>query len=161
MSAWLATAYALLALGLAWTLAGGAAWKLRLPYIVLAPAVAFALWLGRPDPAGWPTTARTPAHAALVSAVVDEPDPSTGDPGRIYLWLDPGSGRPRAYSLPYSRRLHEQVQQALARVKKGEPVSVTRAARHGARGRAQAQRKLVSDVQFSRHPPQTLPPKVR
>lgn len=160
MSAWLAAAYAALALGLAWMLAGGAAWRWRVPYIVAAPALALGLWLARPDPAGWPTGARLPAHATLQWAVVDEPDPATSDPGRIYLWLDVGRAAPRAFSLPYSRSLHRQVQRALHSVQHGQSIAVRRrsaAAPH--RGSGSPGRRSV--VHFYPRPEVRLPPKTR
>lgn len=160
MSIWLVAAYAALALGLAWTIASGSSWWWRAPYIVAAPALAFALWLGRPDPAGWPTIAGIPAHATLQWALVDEPNPSTSDPGRIYLWLDVGATAPRAFSLPYSRALHEQVQHALDRVKRGQSIAVARAAAraHGSR-RSTAPGEQGSSLHFYAHPPVLLPPK--
>jgi hypothetical protein len=157
MSPWLAAAYAALALGLAWSLTGGARWARRIPFIVGAPALAVALWLGRPDPAGWPSSARMPAHAALVSAFVREPDPATSDPGRIFLWLDVGGKAPRAYSLPYSRALHERVQQALSRLARSQSVEVSRGrpARTGT-GRG---RSLRGGVRFVAGRPPQLPAK--
>jgi hypothetical protein len=134
VSAWLAAAYAALALGLAWSLTTAERWRRRVPFIVAAPALALALWLGRPDPAGWPSGARLPAHASLVSALVREPDPATSDRGRIFLWLDVGRKAPRAYSLPYSRALHEQVQQALARIARRQSVDVSNVRANGRRG---------------------------
>lgn len=159
MSAWLAAAYAALALGLAWSLAGSASWWRRAPYIVCAPPLALALWLGRPDPAGWPSSAKVPAHAQLVWAVVDEPDAAVGDRGHVYLWLDVGAAAPRAYVLPYSRKLHDQVQKAMSAVKHGQPIGVGRAAprRQHARARASGQQGAV--VRFYPHPPDLLPPK--
>lgn len=157
MSPWLAAAYGALALGLAWSLAGTASWRRRAPYIVCAPPLALALWLGRPDPAGWPSTAKVPAHAELVSAQIDEPDPAVSDPGHIYLWLDVGGTAPRAFVLPYSRKLHEQVQQALQAVKKGRPIGVERVAKGGGHGRSTPGRRSV--LRFYPHPPVVLPPK--
>lgn len=158
MSAWLAAAYAVLTLGLAWSLVGSASWWRRMPYIVCAPPLALALWLGRPDPAGWPSSAKVPAHAQLVWAEIDEPDAAVGDKGHIYLWLDVGAAAPRAFALPYSRTLHKQVQKAMTAVKRGQPMGVGRAATgsqrgaHGGGGRGAA-------IHFYPHPPQLLPPK--
>jgi hypothetical protein len=140
-------------------LAGDRAWRWRAPYIVLAPAVAVALWLWRPNTAGWPTTAHVPQHASLVWSVVREPDPSTSDPGRIYVWLDVGKDSPRAYSLPYTRALHKQVQGAMNAVAHGRPVEVsgTRTARRGSgRGHAGGRR---ATLHFYSQPRLLLPPK--
>ena len=158
MSAWLAAAYAVLALGLAWSLAGSSSWWRRAPYIVCAPPLALALWLGRPDPAGWPSSAEVPAHAQLVWAVVDEPDAAVGDKGHIYLWVDVGTAAPRAFALPYSRSLHRQVQKAMNAVKRGEPLGVGRSAPGRHRG-SHGEGGGAGRIRFYPHPPQLLPPK--
>lgn len=160
MSPWLAAAYAALALGLAWSLTGSASWWRRAPYIVCAPPLALALWLGRPDTAGWPSGATVPAHAQLVWASVDEPDPAVGDKGHIYLWLDVGAAAPRAYALPYSRTLHDQVQKAMNAVKRGQPMSVERDAPRS-RGHARTSGQRDPTIRFYPHPPDLLPPKTR
>jgi hypothetical protein len=159
MSPWLAAAYAVLALGLAWTLAGGGGWKRRVPFVVCAPALAFALWLDRPDPRGWPSPAALPAHASLVAARVDEPDPEASDPGRIFLWLDVGRAAPRAYAVPYSRSLHRQVQRALSHLQHRQSVEVSATSRRGRAGRGRGRRRLV--VRLYPHPPVQLPAKAR
>lgn len=159
MSAWLAFAYAALALGLGWSLAGGGDWRARAPYVVLAPALAIALWVGRPNPAGWPTAAGVPAHAMLQWALVDEPDPATSDPGRIYLWLDVGKRAPRAYALPYSRALHQQVQRVLKRVAHGQSVALGHTPARLARGLRQDSSGRRSVIRFYPHPLVRLPPK--
>ena len=158
MSPWLAAAYAALALGLAWSLAGSAPWRRRAAYIVCAPPLALALWLGKPNPAGWPTSSPIPKGSQLVWAEVDEPDPSVSDPGHVYLWLDVNGTAPRAYALPYSTRLHRQVLRALKAVKQGRPIGVARAV-HG-RGQGQAVPGTHHmQVRFYAHPPVVLPPK--
>lgn len=161
MSAWLAAAYAVLALGLGWVLAGGAPWRQRVPFIVAAPLLALGLWIGRPDPTGWPSREHVPAHSTLQWAVVDEPDPVTADPGHIYLWLDVGDGAPRAFALPYSRSLHEQVQHALASVQHGLPMGVARSAASGTRRGGRGSGGQRSVVRFYRHPHVRLPAKPR
>jgi hypothetical protein len=123
-----------------------------------APPLAFALWLGKPDPAGWPSAASFPKGAQLVWAQVDEPDPAASDPGHVYLRLDVGATAPRAYSLPYSRQLHEQVMRALKAVKQGRPMGVARVAHRGTRGQPVPGSHRMQ-VRFSEHPPVVLPPK--
>lgn len=157
MSPWLAAAYGALALGLAWSLTGTASWRRRAPYIVCAPPLALALWLGRPDPAGWPSAASIPKGAQLVWAQVDEPDPSVSDPGHVYLWLDVGGTEPRAYVVPYTRTLHQQVQKALQSVKRGRPMGVARTV--GGHGHGQATPGHRGEIRFYPHPPVVLPAK--
>lgn len=100
----------------------GRPWPLaaRVPLIVAAPWVAFAAWhLAQPSP-GWPAPRKPPRDSVFVAGVVREPDPATKDRGEIDLWLTPpGASRPRAYRLPYTRQLHEQVQQARDGAKHG------------------------------------------
>ena len=159
MTVWLASAYAALALGLAWLLAGVPSWRWRAAYIVAVPALALGLWLGKPDPRGWPTPATVPAHAALQWAVVDEPDPARSDPGRIYLWLDLGGNVPRAYSLPYSRSLHRQVEQALHKVGHGQSVALARTTSSARPGSAGSSPRRRTVIRLYPHPPLDLPPK--
>jgi hypothetical protein len=158
VSPWLAASYAALALGLAWSLTGSASWRRRVPYIVCAPTLALALWVGRADPAGWPSSAGVPAHAQLVWADVVEPDPAVSDPGHVYLWLDVGSAAPRAYVLPYTRQLHRQVQRALRSVRRGEPIAVGRPARTHGRSRHTSGANDGA-VRFYPHPQVVLPAK--
>ena len=94
--------------------------------IYLAIGIQFAL----PRFAGWPTFEDVPETAIVISVLVDEP--TQGNKGAIYLWLsglkedeseaidlDPRevfkvfpSREPRAYALPYSRKLHEKISKA-------------------------------------------------
>jgi hypothetical protein len=161
VSPWLAAAYGALALGLGWTLTAGPGWRRRVPYIVCAPALALALWLDRPDTAGWPSRARTPARANLVWASVDEPNPALSDPGHIYLWLDVGAAAPRAYSLPYSRPLQERLQRALQAIQRHRPVEVARTTgrpiRRQAGGRHASQQS--NSLRFRPGKAAMLPPK--
>ncbi len=69
---------------------------------------------------GWPTTREVPNQFYLHAVQVVEPE-------RIYLWgtdLDRGMGRtvPRAYGLPYSAKLHDKVNKAGRKLRKGLPV---------------------------------------
>lgn len=159
MTVWLASAYGALAVGLAWLVAGVPSWRWRATYIVAAPALALGLWLGRPDPRGWPTPATVPAHATLQWAVIDEPDPARSDPGRIYLWLDLGGTAPRAYSLPYSRSLHRQVEEALHKVGHGQRVALARTTSSAHAGRAGGTHERRTVIHLYPHPLQGLPPK--
>ena len=69
---------------------------------------------------GWPTKREVPGQFYLHAVQVAEPD-------RIYLWgtdLDHGMGRtvPRAYGLPYTAKLHDKVNKAARKLRKGLPV---------------------------------------
>ena len=69
---------------------------------------------------GWPTTREAPDQFYLHAVQVVEPD-------RIYLWgtdLERGLRHtvPRAYGLPYSAKLHDKVNKAGRKLRKGLPV---------------------------------------
>ena len=69
---------------------------------------------------GWPTERDVPRLFYLHGVLVEEPD-------RIYLWgtdLERGLGRtvPRSFSLGYTATLHDRVDDASRRLRKGLPV---------------------------------------
>lgn len=69
---------------------------------------------------GWPTTREVPDQFYLHAIQIEEPD-------RIYLWgtaFDRGMGQtvPRAYGLPYTAKLHDSVNKARRKLRKGLPV---------------------------------------
>ncbi len=71
---------------------------------------------------GIPNTDPLPERFVMLAAVVDEPTPKT--PGALYLWVNPLlEGKmvlaPRAYKLPYSRSLHEQINDGIKKGKDG------------------------------------------
>jgi hypothetical protein len=68
---------------------------------------------------GIPSTDALPPKFVMMGAVVQEPNAKT--PGLLYLWVSPISDsgpvlEPRAYKLPYSRKLHLQIEEG---IKKG------------------------------------------
>lgn len=69
---------------------------------------------------GWPTEREIPHQFYLHAVQVVEPE-------KIYLWgtdLDRGMGRtvPRSYGLPYTPKLHDKVNKAGRKLRKGLPV---------------------------------------
>jgi hypothetical protein len=102
------------------------AWAIALTLgFLIAGFAALQAMLGRP------TKAAPPALFQLHAALVNEPDRLSASKGAIYLWLstpaaegEPG-GPPRAYALPYSRALHEQVARMQERLHQGRPVEGT------------------------------------
>jgi hypothetical protein len=110
---------------------------------------------------GWPTQAAPPARFQLYAALVHEPDRTSPSKGAIYLWLSPRaadgkpSGPPRAYALPYSRALHEEVAHVQGRLQEGHPVEGTAGRRsdHYGLGTRSLQ------VELFEAPPVQLPPK--
>ena len=132
----------------------GYRWKLRIIAIVVAPLLAFALWQAAQPPHGWPTSQPVPKSADFLWGDIREPQ--AGDPGRIFIWLDVGVAQPRAFSLPYTRRLHQQVQAAMDATKHGHTIAVSRPAKNAGR-RGHGQRG--GSIHFYPHPPIQLPRK--
>jgi hypothetical protein len=132
-------------------------WWLKLPTIAVTSLFTFAVWNALDSFSGWPTAENPPAHALLVASTVDEPR-------AIYVWLVPPDApgllryrpersEPRAYRLPYSRQLHEQVDRGTALAKQGRPVELQRMQGTGSSRRT---RFRVRSFVF---PPQRLPRK--
>jgi hypothetical protein len=113
-------------------------WPLKLAAIVAIPLIALAMHTALDTYRGFPAKTEPPKEAQFVSCLVIEPD-------RIYLWLiplhtnggpldyKPDSSEPRAYSLPYTRNLHEQCAKAQEAQKQGGPGTV--GLRRGKEGR--------------------------
>lgn len=159
MTAWLAAAYAILLLAACWTLARAASIKVAAFFTAAAVALSAGLWLAIPDTSGYPTAHQPPKVASLIWGVVDEPDPQSGDPGRIYLWLDNGHGVPRAYRLPYTRQLHRQLQAGLQAIKHGQQMAVTHTVHGSSRGRTGSRNGEHGAWRIYPQPPPGLPPK--
>jgi hypothetical protein len=71
---------------------------------------------------GIPSTDALPPKFVVLSAVVQEPTNKT--PGLLYLWIskigDNGPVlEPRAYQLPYSRKLHTQIDEGIKKGRDG------------------------------------------
>jgi hypothetical protein len=71
---------------------------------------------------GIPSTDALPPKFVVLSAVVQEPTNKT--PGLLYLWVskigDKGPAlEPRAYQLPYSRKLHTQIDEGIKKGRDG------------------------------------------
>lgn len=157
MNPLLVIGYAGLVLAICWYFTGSRRdWRITLTLAVVLPALAFADWKAVQPPLGWPSRQPQPRQAGFLWGVIREPDPQASDRGRIFLWLDVGTDRPRAYSLPYTRQLHRQVQAAIDATKHGRTITVAHVAtghRPGHQGPAGG--RLV----FYQHPPVVLPAK--
>lgn len=89
---------------------------------------------------GWPSHGDMLANFQLHAALVNEPARDSSEPGAIFLWLTPWNEippgddadmaavatpkgqRPRAFDLPYSRELHQEVDSMRERLARGELV---------------------------------------
>ncbi len=99
------------------------AW-VKLSAIVVTGAFYYVTYLSLEGLGGWPARASLPQEFVMLSGRVEEPDKRTGSEGRVYLWAlsfdeERASDVPRAYSLPYSRRLHKEVGEAAKRLRRG------------------------------------------
>ncbi len=158
----LAACYLLLAvLLLSLNLRSAWRWPIKAWAIAITVAFLVAGYLSLESMLGWPTEASPPARFQLHGALVQEPDRGGRSSGAIYLWLSPpdadgaASGAPRAYALPYSRGLHEQIARLQGRLQQGEPVNGTTTRHPG------AYRLGTRSVQVELYaaPPPVLPPK--
>jgi hypothetical protein len=97
----------------------------------LLPAFYFLHWQGLQDYKGWPAEQSLPEKFELIAADVVEPTAHNQQQGRIYLWVRPDLGgatgkiveentNPRAYRLPYSRKLHEMLFETRKRIQAGQ-----------------------------------------
>lgn len=75
---------------------------------------------------GWPTaTQPLPKRFLLHASVIEEPNPSAGTEGRVYVWIsDLVDGKPenypRAYRLDYDKALHSDLEAALRNMRDGK-----------------------------------------
>jgi hypothetical protein len=108
--------------------ASGRHWALRLPLLAATPLLAIAVWWQLAQRDGLPSDSHLADGSAFVAGVVQAP--TLGDAGAIYLWVQPpNSTTPRAYRLPYSRQLEQQVGDAAKAAKRGGHVGVRGAQR--------------------------------
>ncbi len=95
--------------------------------IVAVSAFYLAAFFGLRALPGYASDERLPPRFKLLSARVVEPKTIPGDPGSIYLWVEPMdennvlSGRPRAFRLPYGETQADNVVNAIKRSNEGHP----------------------------------------
>jgi|APCry1669189534_1035231.scaffolds.fasta_scaffold32474_2 hypothetical protein len=114
-----AVTFALLGLALIWT-----QWPKWLKTVIVLAI--FAMYFGGFQTAmslvGTPSLQALPERFVMLAAMVEEPRGK--NPGAIYIWVNPiteGKSvlQPRAYKLPYSKRVHEQVNEGIRKGKDG------------------------------------------
>jgi hypothetical protein len=95
-----------------------------------------ALYYAVPNLVGWPVSQPIPDNSQVLAIRINEPNPLYNDPGAIYFWVqikpNPQSAKqklagllnpqnissgdrqnqPRAYQLPYSRKMHKAILEA-------------------------------------------------
>ena len=97
-------------------------WSVKAAAIGLTCLFYLVSYFSFPPLLGWPTKQTPPAVFRLIATKVQQPDKITDDGGAIYLWLqtmEKGVTKPRAYTLPYSKLLHEAVIGAQEKLEKG------------------------------------------
>ncbi len=131
-------------------------WKYAL--LAVLPVFYLAHWFFLEFNEGWPTGSRLPEQFHLISASVVEPNRQINHPGAIYLWLRRTPiDQPRSHELPYSRSLHERLQQSLDRMRAGNRQIGNYSGRESG-GKGQSQNNEI-ELNFEDAPPPKLPPK--
>jgi hypothetical protein len=112
-------------------------WWIKLPIVVGSTSFVIAVWASLASYRGWPTATKTPEKFVLLWGEVREPNRQIGDDGAIFLWVvhysptktkpnlfqySPRPGEPRAHKVPYSRKLHQQIEEAKELIKQGRGV---------------------------------------
>jgi len=72
---------------------------------------------------GWPAAEELPERFELISSYAVEPDLKNDESGGLYLWvrdLEADGAPPRAYRLPYGKRLHRKIDDTLRKQQAGE-----------------------------------------
>ncbi len=118
-------------------------WLQKLLLIITVPYISLVLWLSLDGYLGWPTPENLPQKSLLVWSLVAEPPPGK-EGGKIYLWLTPipqnktsrfiekyfgyknQEKEPRAYVLPYTRKMHEKLDKAMGMLREGKSVVMGR-----------------------------------
>ena len=95
-------------------------WAVKSAANLAIVALCWVTYQSWPTLLGWPTTRDVPSLFYLHGVLVEEPD-------RIYLWgtdLERGLGRtvPRSFALDYTATLHDRVDKANRKLRKGLPV---------------------------------------
>ena len=140
-------------------------WVLRLALVVVVSASYWLAYQGWDRAQGWPSHNVVPEKFLLHGAVIEEPDKERGRAGTIFLWLSElathkPAEQPRAYVMPYTKRLHNAAQEALRMMRNGElqmgTVVPDEAVKQAASGFAG---EVPSMIEFSNLPKQALPEK--
>jgi catechol 2,3-dioxygenase-like lactoylglutathione lyase family enzyme len=124
----LAIGYVGLAALLLWSLlAARAPFVFKLLTILAVSGFYVAGFFGLRALPGYASDERLPESFKLLGARIVEPKTIPGDPGSIYLWVEPMddnnllSGRPRAFRLRWSEPAADKVVNALKRSNEGHP----------------------------------------
>jgi len=107
----------------------------------------FASYQGLRALSGLPSSETLPAEFRLLWVNIEEPNKISGSEGSIYIWLRPlqkdrllAVGEPRAYRLPYSEALAENVEAAITQLEEGKRLN-------GKRSRQQIDEQEIREEQ--------------
>ena len=155
---------------------------LKAAAIVVVSVFYFASYHGLRTLAGLPSSEDLPSDFRLLYVSIDEPDKLSGGEGAIYIWLrelqndvQVTATEPRAYRLPYSESLAENVEAALRQLEQGKRLNGKRSRQQIAEQEIieeQEERAVITgesgseasvgnefSIVFSEVPPPDLPPK--
>ena len=84
--------------------------KIRAITAISGAAFYIAHFLSLNGLGGWPATLTLPEEFQLHAFTIVEPNSIQNESGHIYVWIqETGDAEPRAYSLPYSSSVHDQL----------------------------------------------------
>ena len=84
--------------------------KTRAITVVLGAAFYITHFLSLNGLGGWPAALTLPQEFELHAFTIVEPNSIQNEAGHIYVWIqETGDAEPRAYSLPYSSSVHDQL----------------------------------------------------
>ncbi len=133
-------------------------WTVKFAATVVTSALLVVVYLAMLALLGWPTSEPLPDRFVLISADVQEPIKGRDDEGAIYIWAKPvedSASEPRAYRLPYNKKLHGQVVSALDSARNGARQMGTVTGRGGS---GPGEQRSVS-IRFDELRERALPPK--
>jgi len=101
-------------------------WTVKALAIAMVSALYLVTYYSIPPLLGWPTDQSLPKRFNLIAVYVQEPDKASGRAGEILLWASdmaegPRGAEPRAYRVAFTKSLHEKVQEAGNKIRKGLP----------------------------------------
>ena len=92
--------------------------------IVVTSFFYYATYMSLQNLLGWPTQSDLPGEFIMIAGKIAEPDENDESDGAIYIWAlsldgDYVADAPRAYKMPYSKDLHNQVSEANKMIRRG------------------------------------------
>jgi hypothetical protein len=133
--------------------------RVAVAVLLVLPAFYLLHYAGLKALVGWPADVEPPEQFNLISEVVREPDPTNGDQGEVFFWITTAAEpTPRAIAVPYSKPLHEAVDEAAQRRNEGRPQQAVKR-ETAVRTEAQQPGEGGARYAFRDRPVRGLPPK--